>query len=78
MLSTAMIASSTRAPMAMVRPPRVMVLTVAPKAEMAKTPATSERGIARAEIKVARKFPMKRNRMMITRTAPSRMATETL
>ena len=78
MFSTAMMASSTSAPIAIVNPPRVIVLTVAPKAEIASTPATSDSGIASAEITVARMLPRKKNRMMITSTAPSRMATETL
>ena len=64
--------------MAMVKPPRVMVLRVPPKAEMTRTPATSERGMARAEIKVARRLPRKRKSTISTRKAPSRSAIDTL
>ncbi len=76
--STSMMASSTRAPMAIVRPPRVMVLRVSPKSEITSTPATSDSGMASAEISVVRRLPRKRKRTMTTSTAPSRSATATL
>jgi hypothetical protein len=55
-----------------------MVLSVPPKSEITTTPATSERGMAIAEMKVVRRLPRKRKRMTTTRIPPSRRATETL
>ncbi len=76
--STSMMASSTNAPIAIVRPPSVMVLMVPPKAETTMIPASSANGMASAEINVVRQEPRKRKRMMTTRMAPSRSATVTL
>ena len=76
--STSMIASSTSAPMAIVKPPSVIVFSVPPNSDMVRTPTTSERGMATAEMSVVRRLPRKRNRMISTRIAPSRRATETL
>ncbi len=64
--------------MAIVRPPRVIVSIVRPKAETTRTPVTSDKGIARAEISVVRTLPRKRSRMTTTRMAPSRRASITL
>ena len=76
--STSMMASSTKAPMAMVRPPRVMVSMASPKIENVSTPATREVGKARAEIRVDRASPRKSSRTSTTRMAPSTSAVLTL
>ena len=52
-----MIASSTSAPIAIVKPPSVIVLSVPPNSEITTTPATSESGMATAEMKVVRRLP---------------------
>ena len=62
----------------MVRPPSVIVLMVMPSSEMTVTPATSESGIARAEMRVVRTLPRKRARTKTTKNAPSRSARVTL
>ena len=64
--------------MAMVKPPRVMVLRVAPKSDRMRTPDTRERGMATAEMSVARTLPRNRKRTTSTRMAPSRSARVTL
>ena len=76
--STSMMASSTNAPMAMVRPPKVMVLIVTPAASITIAAPTSESGNAVSDISVVRKFHRNRSRMRATRIAPSRSATPTL
>ncbi len=73
-----MMASSTSAPMAMVSPPIVIVLSVTPNALSASTAATSDTGMAVSEMTVARRFIRKTSRMTATRMAPSRSATDTL
>ena len=76
--STKMIASSTRAPMAIAMPPRVIVLMVPPKARSVMTARASDNGIASTEIAVVRTFHRKRKRMATTRSAPSRNDVTTL
>gem|GEM_PF-6409079 len=72
--STKMIASSTRAPIAMAIPPSVMVFTVPPRARIVMTASASDRGMATTEISVVRTFHRKSSRMAITKNAPSRSA----
>ena len=54
-----------------------MVLIVPPKSEMVRMPASSESGMASAEMAVVRTLPRNRNRMISTRIAPSRRAAVT-
>ena len=51
-----MIASSTSSPIAMARPPRLMLLMVRPKRSIAMTAATSESGSASSVMTAARTF----------------------
>ena len=69
-----MIASSTRAPIAIAMPPSVMVFTVPPRTRIAMIANASERGIATTEISVVRTFHRNSSRMAITKKAPSRKA----
>ncbi len=73
-----MIASSTSAPMAMVKPPSVIVSSVAPNSDRTAMPATSDSGMASAETSVPRRLPRNRNSTISTSNAPSRSASETL
>jgi hypothetical protein len=75
--STSMIASSTSAPMAIVSPPRVIVLIVIPMAFMVRSATMTETGSAAREMIVVRTFQRNRKRMTATRIAPSRRATVT-
>ena len=76
--STSMIASSTSAPIAIVRPPSDIVLTVIPSASIAITATSSDSGSDASEISVGRSWNRNRNRITATRIAPSRSATDTL
>jgi len=78
MFSIAMIASSTSRPIAIDRPPSVIVSICSPKAAITRIPVTRESGIAKAEMNVVRTLPRKRARMTMTRIAPSRSASATL
>ena len=73
-----MIASSTRAPMAIAIPPSVIVLIVAPKARSTRMAAASDSGIAVNVIAAARRFARNSSTMTITRMPPSRSALTTL
>ena len=72
--STSITASSTRAPMAMAIPPRVMVLMVAPNACKIRTVVRSDRGIAVNVMKAALRLARKSSTMAMTRIPPSRRA----
>ena len=72
--STSMMASSTNSPMAIARPPRLMLLMVKPNQFMVTTAATSESGIASKVMVAARKFIRNSATTITTRMAPSRNA----
>ena len=71
MFSTSTTASSTSSPIAMARPPSVIVLMVSPKALKTSTVTRIEIGMAVSEMSVARAFIRKTNRTMATTTAAS-------
>ena len=71
-------ASSTSEPTAMAIPPKLMVLMVMPNALRVMMVASSDRGMASSEMRVVRKLPRKRKRMMTTSTLPSMRARSTL
>ena len=73
-----MMASSTNSPMAIAKPPSVIVFTDNPNIEKIIAVITIESGIAVSEIIVVRTLKRKRKRMMITRMEPSRNASITL
>jgi len=72
-----MMASSTRAPMAMAIPPSDMVLMVSPSNFRVISESRSESGMAISEISVVRTFSRKRNRMIITKSPPSNSTLKT-
>ena len=72
--STSTIASSTTMPMATASPPSVIEFTLTPKALKVKIVTAKDSGIAISVMKVVRRFSRKRNRMIATMIAPSRMA----
>ena len=72
-----MMASSTRAPIEIARPPSVMVLMVAPRALMTSIAAASESGIAVRVIAAARKLARKSSTIATTSRPPSRSALTT-
>jgi len=69
--STSTMASSTNEPMAMARPPRLMVLMVSPKAWSTRIAISMESGKAMSEIRVVRAFIRKKNSTITTKMAPS-------
>ncbi len=71
MFSTSTTASSTSSPMAMARPPSVMVLMVRPKARKTRTVIRIDIGMAVSETNVARAFIRKMKRTSATTTAAS-------
>ncbi len=73
-----MMASSTKEPMAMAMPPKVMVLIFMPNRYKTMMVPKRESGIATTEITVVRKLAKKINRMMMTKIAPSINALPTL
>ena len=64
--------------MAIAIPPRVIVLMVMPRLFITSRATASDSGMATTEMIVVRKFQRKKNRMMMTRRAPSRRAAMTL
>ena len=72
--STSTIASSTKEPMAMARPPRLMVLIVSPKACNTRIATNRDKGRATSEMIVVRTFIKKKKRTIITKTDPSNKA----
>ena len=76
--STSMIASSTRAPIAMAIPPSVIVLIDAPSSFITKMEVINESGMATIVITVARRLARKRRTMSTTSRAPSPSAETTL
>ena len=73
-----MIASSTSAPMAIARPPSVIVLIVASKPRSTRTAAASESGIAVSVIVAARTFARNSSTTSTTSIPPSSRAVVTL
>ena len=73
-----MIASSTSAPIAIVRPPSVIVLSVTPRQSSTMIATSSDSGIETSEINVVRRSNRNRNRITATRIAPSRREIVTL
>ena len=71
MFSTSITASSTTTPIAIARPPRVMVSSEAPSRSSTRVAASSESGIAVQEIAAVRRSNRNRNRTTITSTAPT-------
>ena len=69
--STSTIASSTREPMAMAIPPRLMVLRLSPRASSTRIVTSSDRGRVMSEIIVVRTLAKKTKRTMTTKMAPS-------
>ncbi len=78
MFSTSTTASSTSSPMAMARPPSVMVLMVRPKARNTRTVIRIDIGIAVSEMSVARPFIRKTNSTSATTMAASISTRSTL
>jgi len=76
--STSMMASSTSAPMAIARPPSVMVLMPMPNARIVNTAAASDNGIAVSVIAAARALARNSRTTRMTRIPPSRRARTTL
>ena len=76
--STSIIASSTSSPIAMARPPRLMVLSVRPKRSIAMTAATSDNGSASSVMTAARTFIRNTTTTRMTRAAPSTNAVKRL
>ena len=76
--STPTTASSTSSPMAMAKPPSVMVLIVRPKYLNTSTVTRIETGMAVSEMIVVRTFSRKANSTIATMMAPSRSASATL
>ena len=76
--STSMIASSTRAPIAMAIPPSVMVLIVAPNARRTRIAAASDSGMADKVMAAARTFARNSSTITMTSRPPSRRAVTTL
>jgi hypothetical protein len=74
MFSTAMIASSTSAPIAIAMPPRVMVLMLLPSACRTRTAVSSESGSATSVIRLARALKRKATTTSPTIAAPSSRA----
>ena len=66
-----MMASSTREPMAMAIPPRLIVLIVKPSTLSTNTDTSSDNGRATSEMTVTRVFIRKKS-TTITKSAPSR------
>ncbi len=75
--STSMMASSTITPIAIAIPPSVIVFMVISKNFSTNIDATRASGIAVNEIRVVLKFAKNKNRIIITRIAPSRNASIT-
>ena len=69
MFSTSMMASSTTTPMAMAKPPRVMVLMDTPHQSSTITAASSESGMETNEMNAVRKSSRKRNSTTATSSA---------
>jgi hypothetical protein len=63
--------------MAMAMPPSVIVLIVAPNAFRVSAAVTSDSGIARRVMRLARRFPRNRSTVTTTRMPPSRSASST-
>ena len=78
MFSTSMTASSTTSPIAIARPPSVIVLSVMPKLFSTMTAASNDRGMARHEIAAVRMSKRNRNSTTMTKTPPSSSASRTL
>ena len=70
MFSTSMTASSTTSPIAIARPPSVIVLSVIPIRSRSTMPARSESGIAVHEMAAVRTSKRKTRRTSTTSTAP--------
>ena len=69
--STSIMASSTKSPIAIAIPPKLMVLIVNPNHFKVRMATINEIGIATSEITVARQFIKNKKRMMITKAVPS-------
>ena len=69
--STSTIASSTREPMAMAMPPRLMVLRLSPNASSTSIVTSSDSGRVIREMTVVRKLARKTKSTMTTKMAPS-------
>jgi len=69
--STSIMASSTKSPMAMAIPPKLIVLIVKPSHFKVIIATINEIGIASIEIKVALQFIRNKNRIMMTKAVPS-------
>ena len=76
--STSTMASSTSEPMAMAKPPRLIVLMVSPKALSVRMAATKASGMVTSEMSVVRTFIRKMKSTMTTKMAPSMRALFTL
>ena len=72
--STSTIASSTNEPIAIAKPPKLIVLIVNPKACITRIAINIDKGRATREMIVVRKFIRKKNNTTITKTAPSSKA----
>ena len=72
--STSTMASSTTMPMATAMPPRVMLFTPVPNHLKVISVIAKDSGMAVRVMKVVRRFSRKRNRIMVTMIAPSRIA----
>ena len=70
--STSTMASSTKHPIAMAIPPRLIVLIVKPKAFRIKTVIMIDKGNAITDIMVVRKFIKKMKSTITTNNAPSK------
>jgi len=73
-----MIASSTKTPIAIAKPPRVIVFTVKSSALSTSMVTIKDKGIAVIEIITVRKLTRKSIRIITTIIAPSRRASTTL
>jgi hypothetical protein len=66
-----MMASSTTTPIAMARPPKVIVLNVTPRRVSTIAAAKSDSGMAAHETAAIRRSNRKRNITTVTKTAPN-------
>ena len=67
-------ASSTKDPMAMASPPKLIVLMVNPKACKVRIATSNDKGNATSDIMVVRTFIKKKKSTIITKIAPSNRA----